>query len=46
MAKDKVPESVKSLLDIYQQPFVLVDAGLHHCGVQQGLCGPVQPDTR
>lgn len=25
MAKDKIPESVKSLLDIYQQPFVLVD---------------------
>ncbi|MGB5395617.1 MAG: sigma 54-interacting transcriptional regulator [Gammaproteobacteria bacterium] len=26
MAKNKIPESVKSLLDIYQQPFVLVDA--------------------
>jgi len=25
MARDKIPESVKSLLDIYQQPFVLVD---------------------
>ena len=24
MAKDKISESVKSLLDIYQQPFVLV----------------------
>ncbi len=25
MAREKIPESVKSLLDIYQQPFVLVD---------------------